>query len=213
MGGFWTKLPGPKSFVYPHQDWTFVDDTKMHDLFWLTIWIALGDYTPETGSLGYIKGSHRFFDGVICSPSRVATTPTRGHQALLFRYLSFPELRAGDALAFTSRTIHASLPNLGPEPRISVGIALTPREASLYHYFLKPGTEDRVLKLKVDEDFLLAHADDEKMHALWQSGRVPEGAEVVAELPRSVQKFTPRELEELCLRHGNTPNQLQAALP
>jgi hypothetical protein len=108
-------------------------------------------------------------------------------------------MRAGDAVAFNNKTIHAALPNRSGEQRIAVGIGLTPLEAEIYHYFLKPGTTDRLLKLKVDEDFFL-HYNNEKFQALWESGKVPEHCTVVGELPHRLDTMSAEELERLCLQ-------------
>jgi hypothetical protein len=208
LGGYWIKLPGPDSPVVPHQDQTLVDDTKLGEFYQLTFWIALGDYAVDDGALGFVKGSHRFFDEVICSPGQVAPVPTRAHKAVLSRYLTFPELGAGEAFAFNTRTVHAGRPHRGTQPRICASIALTPSEAELYHYFLKPGTTDRALKIAIDDLFQFTRAN---MHALWLAGRIPEGGRVVGELPHVLHTATSAEVEELCVRHGNVPNDLDEA--
>jgi hypothetical protein len=202
-------MAGSQDSVVPHQDGTLVDDEKLDELFQLTFWIALGDYTAEEGSLGFIKGSHRFFDAVICSPGQVAPVPSREHRALLARYLTFPELRAGEAFAFSTRTIHAALPNQGTEPRICAAIALTPRDIQQYHYFLKPGTTDRALKIAIDDEF---HSSKTDLYKLWLSGRIPEVGRVVGELTKIMQPSTAAEVEALCIRHGNVRNRLDESV-
>jgi hypothetical protein len=199
LGSYLVKVPNPTSYTYPHQDWTFIDNERMDYYFSMTVWIALGDYDREGGSIGFVKGSHRFFNNVNCSPSPATRTPTQGLEPVLFRHLTFPEMRAGDAVAFNNKTIHAALPNRSGEQRIAVGIGLTPLEAEIYHYFLKPGTTDRLLKLKVDEDFFL-HYNNEKFQALWESGKVPEHCTVVGELPHRLDTMSAEELERLCLQ-------------
>ena len=75
LGSYLVKVPNPTSCTFPHQDWTFIDNDRMDDVFSLTIWTALGDYDRDTGSIGFVKGSHRFFGNVNCSPSPAARTP------------------------------------------------------------------------------------------------------------------------------------------
>jgi hypothetical protein len=110
LGSYLVKVPNPRSFTFPHQDWTFVDNQQMQDLCSLTVWITLKDVTITGGTLGFVKGSPKFFDHVIGSPSPAIKTATQGHEPMLFEYLSYESVRAGDALAFNNRTIHAAMP-------------------------------------------------------------------------------------------------------
>ena len=211
LGSYLVKVPNPTSYTNPHQDWTFIDNERMDHYFSMTAWIALGDYNRDRGSIGFVKGSHRFFNNVNCSPSPATRTPTQGLEPVLFRHLTFPEMRAGDAVAFNNKTIHAALPNGSDVQRIAVGIGLTPLEAVIYHYFLKPGTKDRLLKLKVDEDFFL-HYNNEKFQALWESGRVPDHCTVVGELPHQLDTMSAQELEERCVQQESAADDLGSSL-
>ena len=102
------KAPGEDSYTYPHQDWTFVDSP---DYFSMTVWVALVDTHEQNGALGFIRGSHRFFDKPIGSPSPEFQTCPQGHEALLYEYLEFVPLKAGEAVVFDNRTIHGATPN------------------------------------------------------------------------------------------------------
>lgn len=197
LGSYVVKMPGPAAYTHPHQDWTFVDDELMEETFSITMWIALGDYGREQGSLGFVRGSHRFFPNVNCSPSPAARTPTQGLEAVLLRNLVFPEMRRGDALAFNNKTIHAALPNLGNEPRIAAAVGLRPAATRLFHYTLKPGTRDTLLKLEVEEDFFLRYTNG-ALQALWEQGQQPEGCTLVGERPHVLGRRSAEELETLC---------------
>src|SRR5690242_6556627 len=52
LGSYLVKVPNPKAFTFPHQDWTFVDNQKMNDLCSLTVWITLKDVDVDGGALG-----------------------------------------------------------------------------------------------------------------------------------------------------------------
>jgi hypothetical protein len=214
LGSFLVKVPNPRSFTFPHQDWTFVDNNKMDDLCSLTVWISLEDVEVEGGTLGFVKGSPHFFKGAVGSPSPAITTLTRGHEPLLFEYLSYQNIKAGDALAFNNKTIHAALPNTTSQQRIALGIGLTPTEAELYHYFLKPGTTDRLLKLKVDDDFFMSYTN-QGLFELHQAGKVPGMCKVEDELDYSFKPLTTTEISRLCESYGGVRNgrpvRLQAA--
>jgi hypothetical protein len=111
-GGLPTKL---------HQDYpTMPIDRSGQVVFW----IALTDLAPETGTLRFVSGSHRF------GPLGRDPFVRPDHDALGARAAregwtlsEAPSLAAGDATAHLDLTVHAAGPNLGSEPRwgLSVG--------------------------------------------------------------------------------------------
>jgi hypothetical protein len=82
---------------------------------------------------------------------------------------------------------------------------LTPAEATLYHYFLKPGTTDRLLKLRVEEDFFLNYSN-QALFQLHQEGKVPGYCKVEGELDYSFKPLTAAEMAQLCEKHGSVRN-------
>jgi ectoine hydroxylase-related dioxygenase (phytanoyl-CoA dioxygenase family) len=206
LGSFLVKAPGADSYTYPHQDWTFVDVPRFASI---TIWIALVDTSEENGALGFITGSHTFFEQSIGSPSPEFQTSTQGHEALLYEYLQWVPLKAGEAVAFDNRTIHGATPNRTAAPRTAVAIGMTPREAQLYHYFLVPGSlkdgRRTVAKLKVDEAFFERYSV-RSLKALFDAGRMPEGCEVAATVEEDFLPFSSDEIRLLCERAGLAKN-------
>ena len=202
LGSFLVKAPGEDSYTCPHQDWTFVDAPPFASI---TAWIALVDTDEENGALGFVKGSHTFFNKPVGSPSPEFQTCTQGHEALLYEYLQFVPLRAGEAVAFDNRTIHGATPNRTTELRIAVAIGMTPEEAQLYHYFLVPGSlRDRqrtVAKLEVDQEFFERYSVT-SLKALFDANRMPEGCRVVATLEEDYLPFSGDEIRQLCERAG-----------
>jgi len=205
LGSYLVKVPNPRSFTFPHQDWTFVDNQRMQEFCSLTVWITLRDVSITGGTLGFVKGSPKFFDHVIGSPSPAIKTATQGHEPLLFEYLTYESVRAGDALAFNNRTIHAAMPNTTEEQRIALGIGMTPAEADLYHYFLKPGTTDRLLKLKVEDEFFVRYSN-QALFDLYQQGRTPDYCQVEDELEYRFTPLSPVDMSTMCERHGSVRN-------
>jgi hypothetical protein len=196
MASYLVKLPGPDGRTHPHRDWDYVDDAFLGEHPSVTVWIALGDYGEEEGALGFVPGSHRLSHGVNPSPAPAAPMAT---SELTLSYLpgfKVVSVRAGDAIAFDTRVIHASLPNLGSQPRMAAAIGLTPAPAVLHHYFLEPGTSDSVLKLEVTRDFFIRHTNAD-LQALWCAGRIPEGAKVKGRLPYRPERVTVAALERL----------------
>jgi hypothetical protein len=205
LGSYLVKVPNPRSFTFPHQDWTFVDHHRMQDLCSLTVWITLKDVSISGGTLGFVKGSPKFFDHVIGSPSPAIKTATQGHEPMLFEYLTYEAVHAGDALAFNNRTIHAAMPNTTEEQRIALGIGMTPAQADLYHYFLKPGTTDRLLKLKVEDEFFVRYSN-QALFDLYQQGKTPEYCQVEEELDYRFTSLSPDDMSAMCERHGSARN-------
>lgn len=211
LGGYLVKQPEPQRYTFPHQDWTFVDINRPED-FSATIWISLFDLSPDTGSLGFIKGSHRFMKDPVGSPSPAVKTLTQGHEPALFQYLHFPECNAGDALMFNNKCVHAANPNAGDFPRLAVGIGVTPKEAPIHHYYLKPGTSDQLLKLAVEEDFFLEYTND-KLLKLYQQGEVPGSSKIIDEVYLDPARLSTEELLDMVVEAGNEPSGYKLEVP
>ncbi|MFZ9047137.1 MAG: phytanoyl-CoA dioxygenase family protein, partial [Cyclobacteriaceae bacterium] len=136
LGGYLIKAPDHSKYTFPHQDWTFVDDDS-EDVS-ATVWISLYDLEEKNGTLGFLKGSHQFLDFPVGSPSPAVPTPLMGKEGEVFPYLKFEPVKAGDALVFNNKTIHAAQPNRGDFFRVAVGVGITPANSTLYHYYLIP---------------------------------------------------------------------------
>jgi hypothetical protein len=202
MGSYLIKPAGAPHTV-PHQDPAMADAQK-GDLT-MTAWIALRDVTLETGALGIVKASHMFSPRAIGTPIPAFRTISQGHEAMLYRYLSFISLKAGEAILFDTRCIHGALPNVTTDPRTVVAVRITPKDAQLYQFFLKPGTTDRLLKLRVSEDYLIRHLPQE-LFRMYRQGSVPGYCEVEEELQDDFTPLQQHELEALCRRYGAVDN-------
>lgn len=206
LGSFLVKAPGAGSYTYPHQDWTFVLSPPYCSV---TIWIALTDTDESNGVLGFVPGSHLFFDGLVGSPSPEFQTCTQGHEPVFYEYLRFVPLKAGEAVAFDNRTIHGATPNTSGEQRIAVAIGMTPAEAPLYHHYLLPGPAPdgyrRIARLKVDESFFHRHTL-QHLKALYMQNQLPEHAETEAVVYDEFIPFTQQEIGELCIQAGLQKN-------
>jgi Phytanoyl-CoA dioxygenase (PhyH) len=208
LGSFLVKAPGAGGYTYPHQDWTFVDSPPYTSM---TIWIALVDTDEHNGALGFVRGSHRFFDKPVGSPSPEFRTCTQGHEAILYEYLEFVPLDAGEAIVFDNRTIHGAAPNTTEVPRTAVAIGMTPCEAQLYHHFLVPGRSGRrraIAKLKVDEGFFERHTMASLRNS-YLGNRMPDHAEVAAILDDEFIPCTGDEIRQMCEQSGLVRNGLR----
>lgn len=200
---FVIKEPNPQGVVPPHQDWSFVEDEKRHCS--VTCWIPLQDVNMENGCIGVIKGSNRFFTNVRPSPSPQVETPLKNHMYTIFPYLELLEMKAGEALIFDNRTFHASPPNTTDSPRLAVGLGFTQAEAEIRHYYLKPGTDDTLLKYKIDPEFFLKY-DNLGLSKMYDAGKNIEGYELLGELKYEWENLSESEIRELIESAGNKFN-------
>ena len=202
LGSFLVKAPGKDSYTYPHQDWTFVDTPQYRSM---TVWIALVEVSEANGALGFVPGSHEFFDQPIGSPSPDYRTSTQGHERILYEYLHFVPLKPGEAVVFDNRTIHGATPNLSDQLRLAVAIGMTPREAQLYHYFLVPqsvrGVSRKLAKLKVNSEFFEQNTVA-SLKLSFDSNEMPAGGTIESILEDDFVPFSGEEIRKLCEHTG-----------
>lgn len=197
------KDQNPKGVVPPHQDWSFVEDETRHCS--VTCWIPLQDVDIENGCIGVIKGSNRFFDSERPSPSPQVPTPLAKHMYTIFPYLQLLPMKAGEALFFDNRTIHASPPNTSDAPRLAVGLGFTQKEAEIRHYYMKPGTNDTLLKYKIDPEFFKKY-DNAGLSKMYDRGELIEGYELAGEQPYKWEDLTATEFQKRMEEAGNVFN-------
>jgi hypothetical protein len=206
LGSFLVKASGINSYTYPHQDWTFVDTP---DYCSVTVWVALVDTDRNNGALGFVRGSHRLFNRPLGSPSPYFPTFTQGHEDLLYEYLEFVPLKAGEAVVFDNRTIHGAPPNLSGVNRIAVAIGITPAEARLYHYYLLPSDNGqsgrRVAKFRVDEQFFHRYSVA-SLKQLFEAGKIPADYPTEVIFEDFFEPFPRQEIQKLCEHLGLEKN-------
>jgi hypothetical protein len=146
------------SAVPVHQDWTFVDETRMESL---NVWCPLVDTTPQNGRLHLFKGSHRLLN-VVRGP--FFPNPYVSNAKLIARnYLTELALRAGEAVIYAHSLVHASPPNHSGKPRPAANLALVPAEAQMVHAYLNPEDHSRRPEIfAVDDAFFLSNTIGER---------------------------------------------------
>jgi hypothetical protein len=197
---FVTKQKSQVGVVPPHQDWTFVDETE----FWsATIWCPLIDVDANNGALGLIKGSNRLYDHVRPSPSPQYSPPFTDQLADIFPYLTIVPLRAGQAIVFDNRTLHASPPNTTIHTRVAFGIGITQEEATLRHYYLLPGQDEpRMEGYDVGPDFFLRY-NNARLSALHARGERPRDLKSIGVFPVRSRHYDTRQLVDAFRAAGN----------
>lgn len=200
---FVIKEPNPTGVVPPHQDWSFVENEVDHCS--VTCWIPLQDVNMDNGCMGVIKGSNHFFESYRPSPSPQVETPLKKHMFTIFPFLELIEMKAGEALIFNNKTIHASPPNITNQTRLAVGLGFTQKEAEIRHYYLKPGTQDTLLKYKITPDFFLKY-DNAQLSELYDKGEVINGVGEPEEIPYVFEDLDAPEFTKLIQESGNQYN-------
>jgi ectoine hydroxylase-related dioxygenase (phytanoyl-CoA dioxygenase family) len=200
---FVTKEKNPQGVVPPHQDWTFVDESR----FWsATVWCALRDVNMDNGALGAIKGSHRFYDHVRPSPSPQYTPPFKDQLYSIFPYLTIFEIKAGQAVVFDNRILHASPPNTTEPTRLAFGIGVTHKDAGIRHYYLLPGSgPQRIEGFHVESDFFYEY-NNARLSAVHQQGLKPEGLDSFGVFAMTAKQYTTEQLVEAIQSAGNRRN-------
>jgi hypothetical protein len=202
-GSFVVKEPRPNSFVPPHQDWSFTDDTQFNSV---TVWTALMDTDIQNGAMAVLPGSHRWFHGPRASPSPGYITPFQAHGMDLFPYMKLIPMKAGQALIFENKTLHASPPNNSSVARIGAGIGMTQEEAPLLHYYVVPGSQPQTLQsYQVDREFFF-HYNNTRLYQLQQEGKFPEGYEKSGTVVNNPKILSKEELTQLAEAAGNSPD-------
>ncbi len=193
-----TKEAGLKNIVPPHQDWSFVDESKYCSA---TVWVPLLDVNKNNGALGVIKGSHKLFNYPRVSPSPQAKSVLSEHLMNLFPYVEVMDMKAGEALIFNNKTIHASPPNTTSITRLGVGIGITQKNAELLHYYELPDKET-VEVYSVNENFF-KEFNNSKLSELYKNGQKPSGLEKVNTFKKVIPKYTKDEITKLvCSTEG-----------
>jgi hypothetical protein len=150
IGNFIVKHTGEGSYIYPHQDWTLVDETQYCTI---NVWTVLSDTNAANGTLGVIPGSHK---AVETFRGTGIKTSLDGLDRELIPYVEFISRKAGQAIAYDVRLLHASQENRSPLPRIATTIAIAPQPAQLLHYY-KAGEHEPINIYEVEKEYFLTN--------------------------------------------------------
>jgi ectoine hydroxylase-related dioxygenase (phytanoyl-CoA dioxygenase family) len=171
LSNFLIKEPGEDSSIYPHQDWTFVDESRFASA---SIWCPLTDVDEKNGCIRVLKGSHCFVETLRASPDYPSAF--REVVEMMDQFMVSLPMRAGEALIYNHALIHASSPNLSELPRPVVVTAIIPREAELYFYYYAPAPGARKIeKFQVDTEFFYSypkHSRPQKVKSLGYVERI-----------------------------------------
>lgn len=181
IGTFMVKGEGEESAMYPHQDWTLVDENKYASF---NIWIPLVDTNYNNGALSIMRGGHKLPFTV-----RGSNVPDALTDKSLFtpETLTYLPMKAGQALIYDHRCIHVSPPNKSGSLRPAIAIGAVPKGIDVFHYFYDKDKQT-LRQYKADKQFYFNHVATQFTS--------PENAELIAEMPApGFHAFTKQELD------------------
>jgi len=182
VGSYMVKPPGAEAMA-AHQDWTFVDNEPDFESY--TCWMPLVDTDSENGMLGVVPGSHSEYLGPRASPSPQFPRgfPETDETYSRLRYLP---LRAGEAVVFNHRVVHASLPNTSGQDRPALILAFTSGNSTLIHLTLSAtGDRKELHKYLVDEAFFDRYSNESLSVIHERCSSIPEYV-VISRIPVSI---------------------------
>lgn len=126
---YMVKSKGANSALHPHQDWSIVDESKYNSY---NIWLPLVDTNSENGTLLILPDSHKLFDN-----TRGLNIPSSFEQVVdqVWKYLKPINMKAGEALIYDHRLLHASEENKTDIARLVIVSGLVPKSAEMRYYF------------------------------------------------------------------------------
>jgi hypothetical protein len=130
-GSFIAKGKGEHGTLKPHQDWNIVDENRFRSF---NVWAPLVDLNDNNGCICIMPGSHLWL-----KTYRSANLPSVYQQveSELWQSMKRLHLKAGEALIYDHRLIHASGENKSDEIRLATVFGVIPDEASMFYYHQK----------------------------------------------------------------------------
>ena len=147
---FMVKHPNDTSFSHAHQDWSIVDEEIYSSI---NTWLPLTVVTRENGAMRLLPQSHKTFN--LPRGSYIENRSFDNQRILSEKDFLTLNLQAGDLLLFDTRLVHASFNNISEKTRVATGNILIPEKASLFHYYKK---NNSINKVKLNDDFLFEYS-------------------------------------------------------
>ncbi len=172
---FMVKSKGENGSLHPHQDWSILDESQH---FSYNIWLPLVDVNEANGTLLILPDSHKLFENI-----RGLNIPSSFENVMneVWQYLIPINMKAGEALVYDHRLLHASGINKTDTPRLVVVYGLIPSAAEMRYYF---GNENRIEEYACTEDFYF----NENIN------QGPSGLKMLRSIPNDNPKIDTNEL-------------------
>jgi ectoine hydroxylase-related dioxygenase (phytanoyl-CoA dioxygenase family) len=130
---FMVKSKGENGSLHPHQDWNIVDETEYNSY---NIWLPLVDVNEKNGTLLILPNSHTIYKNIrgLNIPSSFEKVEKE-----IWQYLIPISMRAGEALVYDHRLLHASGVNKTDTPRLVIVYGVIPSAATMRYYYGRDG--------------------------------------------------------------------------
>lgn len=148
-GSFIAKPKGSGGLLPPHADWNISDESRFRSF---NLWVPLVDTTVENGAVHFLPYSHDWFDSWRGPGLPNSFEPVKD---LLWKVLQPLEMKAGHALLYDHRLVHASPVNQSDVLRLACVYGLMPLEAEMRHYCPVPGKKGTLGEYQSNVDFHL----------------------------------------------------------
>ena len=148
---FVSKQAGATTRLKLHQDYSLVDHSRV---LGINVWIPLCDVDDSNGCMRMVDFSQHF--GHICATSQNPAPYDSVRGEMEARYLTDVHMKAGEALLFDMRVLHATEGNRTSENRAAVYLNLCPVDESPRVFSYNPDQPGRFDIFEVDTEFLLA---------------------------------------------------------
>lgn len=139
-GSYIAKGKGELGMLRPHQDWNIVDETHFRSF---NIWVPLVDLNESNGALYLMPGSHKWVR-TYRSANIPFAYPEKEEE--LWQTMTGLRMKAGEALIYDHRLIHASSANSTDEIRLTCVYGIIPEGAEMYYYHQKDASTIEVYR-------------------------------------------------------------------
>jgi ectoine hydroxylase-related dioxygenase (phytanoyl-CoA dioxygenase family) len=127
-GSFIAKPRGTAGILPPHADWNIVDERVYRSY---NLWIPLVDTSVENGAVHVIPGSHSWLD-YFRGPG--IPNPFEPLKMDIWNAMQALEMKAGTALLYDHRLLHASPVNHTDALRLACVLGVKPKAAPMRYY-------------------------------------------------------------------------------
>lgn len=153
LGSFTIKKPGETSDLQLHLDWSITDE-RHHKA--IGVWIPLCDTNSENGTLGLLKGSHKFPYSVRGSLVNFIFSEGNGPNILdqfANNYTATEiAINKGQAIIYDLSLAHFSKPNISKYERVAINLIMIPENAETFHF---KRVDNEIYKIPITSEKLL----------------------------------------------------------
>lgn len=145
-GSFVVKGPTQQDKLNPHQDWNIVDEDVFRSF---NIWVPLVDLNDTNGIIKVTPQSHAWLKTYRGPGLPDVYQPVQNE---IWAQMKPLYMKAGEALIYDHRLIHASDPNRSNGLRLAAVYGIIPQTAAMYYYY---GNNGQVEVYESNVDFFL----------------------------------------------------------